>query len=80
MDGFASLIFIYKFFSFFLVYIVLLLCPSSFAINLLPMGFFGVIYSQKVKKKMAWQNDTNFFLKKLHKRPLYVNMNVLKEK
>jgi hypothetical protein len=43
------------------------------------MGFFEVIYSQKVRKKMAWQNAMKIVFKKLPKRPLYVNMNVLKK-
>ncbi len=78
MDGFTSLIFIYKFF-FYFIYLILFLYPSSFAIRLLPMGFFGVFYSQKVRKKIAWQNGMKIFFKNLPKTLLYVNMNVPKK-
>jgi hypothetical protein len=43
------------------------------------MGFFGVIYNQKVRKKMAWQNGMKIFFTKLPKMPLYINMNVPKK-
>jgi hypothetical protein len=43
------------------------------------MGFFGVFYSQKVRKKIAWQNGMKIFLKNLPKTLLYVNMNVPKK-
>jgi hypothetical protein len=44
------------------------------------MGFFGVIYSQKVREKMVLQNGMKNFFKKLPKRPLCVNINVPKKK
>jgi hypothetical protein len=72
--------FLFTSFFFFFIYIVLLLYPSSFAIKILPMGFFGVIYSQKVREKMVLQNAMKIFFLKLPKKPLCVNINVPKKK